>query len=835
MKKLLSILMLLVAIVIGANAADATTPDVSTSNWTKDEVALGDVFKSYTCTNGTVTLSTTETAWKGNLSGYHYVISGGNTDFATFSSASNFFGISASAEIDSIAVLYACNKNGDNTNLALVGWKDGTTPDKNNVEYYTATAKWTGDKAYDAAKWQTIDLSGQGLVNVYIGRQIKNFYSIDDTQQKTKLQVGENKTVNVLGIKVWLKEAATKHTVTYALGDATGGTAPTQADVAEGKKFTVAAAPTDLVAPEGQEFKCWNDGTNDYNAGAEYTMGTSNVTLTAVYQAETVKYAVTYALNGGTGTAPTQASVAEGTVFTVASADGITAPEGKRFSTWNDGTNNYAPGADYTMGTSAVTLTAQYVDIYAITKATPANGSITVSAETAAAGDKVTLTATPDFRYAFSAWNVYKTGEPATTVTVTNNEFTMPAYAVTVDATFAADPNKQVLYVTADGTVNSGDDLYAALSEDYTVTKAAWNATTVDVTDFDLVVLHESIGGKNVTGLVGSAKTANVPVLNTKSYFYNSGRFDWGTPNAGKTVNGCSQNAAYSNIASHPIFDGVEVTDGFVQVVTTAAAKAMQPVGTIVEGKEGYVLATSPNEASGKGAAIHELTATERGVASAKYLMISVSNAGLNDLSANGQLLFKNAAAYLMSDEAWTPTLATAEITLNASGYATYSKATDFTFSGAQAYKMSLDEDAATITGTEVTGKIVAGEGILLKGEAGATVTITGATWATALEGNSLKGTTTANGTKATKPDYCYTLSGDTFKKFAGAAFNDNKAYIEGTKELNSLQIVFEGEGEATAVEAVAEANAEAVAPIKVIKNGKLYIGNYNVAGQQVK
>ena len=39
----------------------------------------------------------------------------------------------------------------------------------------------------------------------------------------------------------------------------------------------------------------------------------------------------------------------------------------------------------------------------------------------------------------------------------------------------------------------------------------------------------------------------------------------------------------------------------------------------------------------------------------------------------------------------------------------------------------------------------------------------------------------------------------------------------------------------ATAVEAVAEAKAEAPKVIKVLKNGKLYIGNYNVAGQQVK
>ena len=46
----------------------------------------------------------------------------------------------------------------------------------------------------------------------------------------------------------------------------------------------------------------------------------------------------------------------------------------------------------------------------------------------------------------------------------------------------------------------------------------------------------------------------------------------------------------------------------------------------------------------------------------------------------------------------------------------------------------------------------------------------------------------------------------------------------------------FEFVPQGTAVEAVAEAKAEAAPKVvKVIKNGKLYIGNYNVAGQQVK
>ena len=54
---------------------------------------------------------------------------------------------------------------------------------------------------------------------------------------------------------------------------------------------------------------------------------------------------------------------------------------------------------------------------------------------------------------------------------------------------------------------------------------------------------------------------------------------------------------------------------------------------------------------------------------------------------------------------------------------------------------------------------------------------------------------------------------------------------------VNSLNFYcFEFVPQGTAVEAVAEAKAEAAPKVvKVIKNGKLYIGNYNVAGQQVK
>lgn len=74
------------------------------------------------------------------------------------------------------------------------------------------------------------------------------------------------------------------------------------------------------------------------------------------------KYTVTYATGGGSGDAPAPVEYEEGETFTVAEADLFTAPEGKEFDTWNDGTNDYAPGATYTVGTADVVLTAKWKD-----------------------------------------------------------------------------------------------------------------------------------------------------------------------------------------------------------------------------------------------------------------------------------------------------------------------------------------------------------------------------------------------------------------------------------------------------------------------------------------
>ena len=462
------------------------------------------------------------------------------------------------------------------------------------------------------------------------------------------------------------------YTVTYDLNGGTG-TTPTEDDQPLGAKFDLHDGVTGITPPTGQEFLKWKDqDADEYDGGDEYTMPAKNVTLTAQWGTATPKYDITFN-NGGHGTAPSATNASKVTLAELSASGWV-------HTGWVADQTVTVDEAEVTAGTkiangktahvSANTaFTAQWSQLYTITEGTPSNGSVDADVEEAVAGATVTITATPATDYLLDAWDVYKTGESGTKVSVTETAgvytFAMPAYAVTVSATFAADTRPKVLYVTKnnEATTKSSDKLYEALKDDYNV-KIVGAAAEVTYTDYALVVLHESVDGSNHNAAaVSPAKTTSVPVLNTKSYFYTSGssaRWGWGTPDAGKSVNGATQNSTYSNIASHPIFAGVTVTAGFVQITDDAANKCMQPVKTITTGYEGYTLATTPNSDSGNGTAIHEIPAgtAARGVSSGRYLMISVSGDKLGALNANGQKLFQNAADYLINGTAWTPVIA---------------------------------------------------------------------------------------------------------------------------------------------------------------------------------
>jgi len=133
----------------------------------------------------------------------------------------------------------------------------------------------------------------------------------------------------------------------------------------------------------------------------------------------------------------------------------------------------------YASASAAITISgsgdSETVALYSITKTAAPNGTYTVQAggadvTQAATGATVTLAATPAEGYAFASWSVYKTGDPTTTVTVSGNSFTMPPYAVIIEATFTANSYAVTMAAASHGT-------FTVRVADTDVTEAATNAT----------------------------------------------------------------------------------------------------------------------------------------------------------------------------------------------------------------------------------------------------------------------------------------------------------------------------------------------------------------------
>jgi uncharacterized repeat protein (TIGR02543 family) len=162
----------------------------------------------------------------------------------------------------------------------------------------------------------------------------------------------------------------------------------------------------------GYSFSGWNTlavgGGTAYANGAIYPF-TANVTLYAQWTANPT-HTVTYANGGGTGTLPTQSPVAEGASFTVASGATLSRA-GFTFAGWHDGTNPYAAGSSYTMGTSNVTLTAQWTALPSFTVTFDANtGSGTMTAQTSNVAANLTLNTFTKAGFSFNGWNTQADG-----------------------------------------------------------------------------------------------------------------------------------------------------------------------------------------------------------------------------------------------------------------------------------------------------------------------------------------------------------------------------------------------------------------------------------------
>jgi uncharacterized repeat protein (TIGR02543 family) len=162
---------------------------------------------------------------------------------------------------------------------------------------------------------------------------------------------GATYTVAASNVTLTAQWTAISYDVTYDLAQGTSSV-PVQAARIVGQTFAVAAMPSRY----GYSFVKWTDGTDDFQPAATYTMPANDVTLTAVWQAASL--GITYNLNGGSGTAPTETNKNIGNTFSLA---GIASWLNHTFLGWFDGTTLFGAGDTYTVSGEPVNLVARWL------------------------------------------------------------------------------------------------------------------------------------------------------------------------------------------------------------------------------------------------------------------------------------------------------------------------------------------------------------------------------------------------------------------------------------------------------------------------------------------
>ncbi len=156
-----------------------------------------------------------------------------------------------------------------------------------------------------------------------------------------------------------------------------------------------------------------------YTSGTGFNQSESTTNIRLYTSNSTPVYTVTYDLNGGTGTVPTNRPEKSGTSITLASSAGLT-KDGFTFDGWLCSVNStkYAAGASYTMTAANTTFTAQWEEAVAPTLYTVtfnSNGGSSVEAITQASeGASITMPTAPTYTgHTFQGWVIGGTTKAA--------------------------------------------------------------------------------------------------------------------------------------------------------------------------------------------------------------------------------------------------------------------------------------------------------------------------------------------------------------------------------------------------------------------------------------
>jgi uncharacterized repeat protein (TIGR02543 family) len=194
----------------------------------------------------------------------------------------------------------------------------------------------------------------------------------------------------------------------------------------------------------GYRFAGWRDSTGQTrNASTNFTV-VQNSVLTA--QWTPIPITITYAMNSGTSTRPTQTDLSYLVPFTVAKTP---TRAGYTFDGWSDGTRTYLEDQSYIVGTSNITLTAQWTAIsYTVTYDLGGGQLDTVPTQVnrTIGQDFTTSSSTPTkLAHVFSKWS------DGTNLYNANTTYTMGAGNVTLTAVFLQNGYTSITYIPNNG------------------------------------------------------------------------------------------------------------------------------------------------------------------------------------------------------------------------------------------------------------------------------------------------------------------------------------------------------------------------------------------------
>ena len=156
---------------------------------------------------------------------------------------------------------------------------------------------------------------------------------------------------------VWLDEFSfiPRPTISFDIGATASGNAPNS--IHEFMGTDIAMPRDDGFSWADHVFDGWTDGISDYATGASFIIPSSNVTFTAKWIAKSF---LTFDIGGGEGSTPTLIKVLPNAIVTLPTNEGFSWAD-HVFNGWTDGRNSYDGGANYTVPSSNVTLTAKWI------------------------------------------------------------------------------------------------------------------------------------------------------------------------------------------------------------------------------------------------------------------------------------------------------------------------------------------------------------------------------------------------------------------------------------------------------------------------------------------